>query len=96
MAEVYPGINGIIAHLAPVKAEVAAISENRAAIARGLLLKHTKSGKTEIVVEHHKLDSVVSMVNPRGIGAVMAIEFGWHHGSSHGEGLHILGRAFGI
>lgn len=96
MAEVIPKLNSVIAHLPPVKAEVAAVAEARAAVARSLLAPHSRSGKTTVTVQHDKLDSLVSLENPKGDIAVLSIEFGWHDGEAHADGLHILGRAFGI
>lgn len=96
MAEVYPKVNSLIAHLPEVRAAVAVEADARAVVARALLAPHTKSGKTEVTVQHRRVDSLVSLENPKGEIAVLSIEFGWHDGDAHADGLHILGRAFGI
>lgn len=96
MAEVDPKVNSIVAHLPEVRAEIAAVADARAGVARSLLAPHTKSGKTQVTVQHDRLDSLVSLENPKGLAAVMSIEFGRHDGESNSDGLHILGRTFGL
>lgn len=96
MAEIDPNVASIIAHMLPVRTAVREAGREGAARARANLAPHNKSGRTEIKVSYDRVDTLVSMENPRGEAAVMSIEFGWTRGSTHVDGLHILGRAFGL
>lgn len=99
MAEVYPGTDVWLAHSQGVVGAVRSHADYRGEVARRLLAEHTSSGDSKIVVvKSTRPDAFVCLDDEGGEGAAMSIEFGRHAGGKSGsmDGLHILGRAFGI
>jgi hypothetical protein len=99
MAEVDPGTDAWLAHTRGVVGAVRAHADYRGEVARRLLAQHTSSGDSRIVVvKSTRPDAFVCLDDDGGQGAAMSIEFGRHEGGKSGgmDGLHILGRAFGI
>lgn len=99
MAEVYREIENYLSHMVGVKAAVKVAAEEGAETARTLLAQHRHSGAARIlVVTSRGPDTFVTLDDDRGQGAAMTIEFGRKGGGKSGsmEGLHVLGRAFGV
>lgn len=82
-----------ISHQAGVVRAVRHVAQERAAVARGLLLAHRHSGDSTITVTHGDVDAFVNLNDERGQLAAAAIEFGNKYG---GGGIDVLGRAFGL
>lgn len=96
MASVNPRAHDIVAHMPGVKAAVRGFADAGAARARLALAQHGKTGNTDIEVKTNVTDTIVSLTNPKPWAAV-SIELGHRKkGGGHVEGLHILGRAFGV
>lgn len=99
MADVDDGVDAWLAHTHMVVAEVRRHADVRGEIARRLLAQHTSSGDSRIVVvKNTRPDAFVCLDDDGGQGAAMSIEFGRHAGGKSGQmdGLHILGKAFGL
>lgn len=90
---VYADCNDIVAHQAGVKAAVYKVAQERAAVARGILLAHRSEGHSRIVVTRGSLDAFVTLTDERGDRAAAAIEYGNRYG---GGGVDALGQAFGL
>jgi hypothetical protein len=99
MAEVDANVHDYVAHMVGVKAAVKVAAEERAELARVLLAQHRHQGHAKIVVVPTRgPDTLVALDDSRGQHAAMTIEFGRKPGGKNGamEGLHVLGRAFGV
>jgi hypothetical protein len=83
----------VVSHQAGVIRAVHHVAQEKAAIARGLLLAHRHSGDARITVTRGDTDSFVNLNDERGQLAAAAIEFGNKYG---GGGVDVLGRAFGL
>lgn len=88
---VFPHCNDTVAHQPGVIAAVHGVAQERAAIARGILLAHRAEGHARIEVTRGSTDSFVSLNDERGDVAAAAIEYGNRYG---GGGIDALGRAF--
>lgn len=84
-----------ISHLPGVRAAVVHTAQEKAAIARGILMAHRAEGHSEITVTRgtKRVDAFVNLEDTRGQHAAAAIEFGNKYG---GGGIDALGRAFGL
>lgn len=95
---VYPQCNDIVAHEPGVIGAVSRVANEKAAIARGVLMAHRAEGHSEITVTRGDTDSFVNLQDKpsesnSGKPAAAAIEYGNKHG---GGGIDALGRAFGL
>lgn len=89
-----PGQMGdVVSHQAGVIRAVHHVAQDRAAVARGILLAHRAEGHARITVTRGDVDSFVNLNDERGQHAAAAIEFGNIYG---GGGIDALGRAFGL
>lgn len=95
---VYPQCNDIVAHEGGVIRAVNHVANEKAAIARGVLMAHRAEGHAQITVTRGDTDSFVNLEDKpsqsnSGMPAAAAIEYGNKYG---GGGIDALGRAFGL
>lgn len=90
---VFPHCNDAVAHQPGVIGAVHRVAQEKAAVARGVLLAHRAEGHARIDVTRGDVDSFVTLNDERGLHAAAAIEYGNRYG---GGGVDALGRAFGL
>lgn len=95
---VYPWCNDVVAHRRGVPDAVHGVADDRAAVARGVLLAHRAEGYAEITVTRGVTDSFVTLrdrpaPSNKNRPAAAAIEFGNRYG---GGGIGALSKAFGL
>jgi hypothetical protein len=92
-------VNAWLAHTAGVKGAVRDIGQEKQAIAEALFAPHNHPARHEIEGAMFDTDYIVSLVGP----AAVTVEYGREGGTDRSgrkkgpmQGLHILGRAFGL